>query len=173
MPADLEPCYGCKALVPKIDGPIHAYAGASAGCWALFGETQARCNAYSGDDRFPIFRLMVDVYCSQHPGTPSRRAIQSFAIHTIALCCYIERVFPISETTAVVTKAVANASNYVWLDPPANPGLVTVLDVYNAATPQQQAEQVEAWVHSVWSSWLAHHATFRKWADMAMLAPKK
>ena len=35
-------CPGCGALVPDIDGPTHAYLGASAGCWAAWGAFQAR-----------------------------------------------------------------------------------------------------------------------------------
>ena len=170
MPA-LEPCWGCKALVPVIDGPTHAYAGASAGCWAIFGELQARTMSLTGD-HLSVLRLMVDAYASQHPGTPSRRSIQSVASHLIVLCCYIERGFPVSDANTIVAKAVAQASHFVWLEPPADPGAITVLDVYNAAGEQELAERVEAWIRSVWAAWSAHHDTIRKWADLALLAPK-
>lgn len=40
----LEPCPGCGALVPAVDGsgPTHEYLLASPGCWALFGEVSGR-----------------------------------------------------------------------------------------------------------------------------------
>ena len=37
MPATIA-CSGCGAAVAEGDGPTHDYLGASAGCFALFGE---------------------------------------------------------------------------------------------------------------------------------------
>lgn len=166
----LAPCPDCKALVPAIDGPTHAYVGGSPGCWAIFGEVQAR--AYDGVPRPPIHRLLVDAYMAQHPSVPSRRAIQSVAVHLIALCCYLERGYPPHETTDVVRKAVGQPANFVWLDPPADPGLITILDIYNATDVPRETDAITAWLPSVWHSWSAHHATIRRWADNAHLIPK-
>ena len=74
-----RPCAGCGALVPVTDGPTHPYIGASPGCWAIYGEVLAR--EYGEYAYPPVHRLTVDAYAAQHPGVPSRRSIQSVAIH--------------------------------------------------------------------------------------------
>jgi len=86
----LEPCPGCKTLVPAVDGPgpTHEYMRASPGCWALFGEVTARQYA---DVRYRAGGLqMVDAYAVQHPGVPERRASQSVRIHLVSLCLRLE-----------------------------------------------------------------------------------
>lgn len=73
-------CYGCGALVPNFEGSTpHPYIGASAGCWSIYGEILAK---EFGEYEYPsIHRLTVDAYCVQHPGTSSRKSIQSVAVH--------------------------------------------------------------------------------------------
>jgi hypothetical protein len=93
-------------------------------------------------------------------------------VHLIALCCYLERGYHPHDTTGAVLKALERASDFEWLEPPIDPGSVTILDVYRAATVEAETKAVEAWVASVWSAWSAHHRTLRLWADRALLAPK-
>ena len=81
--AKFEACFGCGALVPKKNGPTHQYIGASPGCWEIFGEVLAK--EYEEYDYPPVHRLTVDAYAAQHPGTPSKKSIQSVAIHVIGL----------------------------------------------------------------------------------------
>ena len=33
-----EPCPGCQAPLPALDGPTHRYIGASPACWAIYAE---------------------------------------------------------------------------------------------------------------------------------------
>ena len=74
-PVRLITCRGCGALVPDIDGPTHAYLGASPGCWAAWGAFQAR--SFASPAIAAVQPLAVDVYAVQHPGLAERRAIQS------------------------------------------------------------------------------------------------
>ena len=66
-------CPGCGARVRDFDGATHAYIGAVAGCWELFGEVLAR--EYEQPAYFAVHHLTVDAYAVQHPGTPSPRTI--------------------------------------------------------------------------------------------------
>ena len=84
-------CPDCGALTPDVDGPTHPYVGASVGCWAMYGEVLAK---EYGEYRYPsVHRLTVDAYSVQHPGTPSRRSIQSVAVHLVSLYLVLERGF--------------------------------------------------------------------------------
>jgi hypothetical protein len=93
MTGPTSACPGCGLELPEHDGPTHAYIGASPACWALYGELRYP----------PSHRLTVDVYAVQHPGGDERRAIQSVALHLMALCLVLER--------EVATVAVAKGSD--------------------------------------------------------------
>jgi len=81
-------CPGCGLLLPAADGPTHSYIGASAACWALYGQVLA---IEAGTYRQPAWhRLTVDAYAVQHPGIPERRSIQSVCVHLISLCLMLE-----------------------------------------------------------------------------------
>ena len=88
-PVRLTACPGCGALVPDIDGPTHAYLGASPGCWAAWGAFQARSSASPAIAA--VQPLAVDVYAVPHPGLAERRAIQSVWAHLVSLCLILER----------------------------------------------------------------------------------
>jgi hypothetical protein len=47
---ELKPRFGCGALLPDVNGPTHPYLGASASCWAVYGEVLAR---EYGEYRYP------------------------------------------------------------------------------------------------------------------------
>ncbi|MDH3581190.1 MAG: DUF5946 family protein [Hyphomicrobiales bacterium] len=79
----LAPCPDCGANVPVSDGPTHAYLGASAGCWAVFGEVLAK--EFEDQRFFAVHQFTVDAYAAQHPGKPERRSIQSVAVHLAGL----------------------------------------------------------------------------------------
>jgi hypothetical protein len=132
-----ERCVGCGATVPRSDGPTHEYIAASPGCWAIF--TQLGTN-----------QLIVDAYAAQHPGTPSRRSIQSVAVHLISLFLQLEHDVPPARPRDAILAALAIAYRFVWLDPPSWDGALTIIDVRDAV-----------------SAWAPHHDAVRAWADLA------
>jgi len=148
--------------VPDSDGPTHPYIGASPGCWAIYGEVLA----WEGGEppSPPIHGLMVDAYAAQHPGTPSRRSIQSVAVHLISLCLVLERGYDPRWATEARRRALAHRQDFVWLDPPASLGAVTIVDVREALDSPAYTARVEQWVRSVWDAWSPHHETVRRWA---------
>lgn len=142
-----ERCAGCGASVPRSDGPTHEYIGASPGCWAIFTE-------------LAMNQLVVDAYAAQHPGTPSRRSIQSVAVHLISLCVQIEHGADAARARDAILAALGIAFRFVWLDPPSWDDALTIADVRDAAGAR-------AWAESVWRAWAPHHHTVRAWADLA------
>ena len=165
MTTGLRPCFGCGASVPDEEGPTHRYLGASPGCWRLYGEVLGR--EYADYERFaPVHRLTVDAYAAQHPGTPSPQSIGSVAAHLIRLHLQLERGLTYDRANdAMLGISSRSKGEFFWLDPPENPGDVTVLDVLGARDPEEHVERVRGWAASVWGAWAPHHETVRRWAS--------
>jgi hypothetical protein len=161
---ELEHCPGCRALLSGVDGPTHPYLGASAACWAVYGEVLAR---EYGEYGYPSFhRLTVDAYGIQHPGTPSRRSIQSVAVHLVSLYLVLERGKSSEQATKGIRRALGHQSGFVWLEPPSTLGDLTILDVQSATDIVQHETAVKHWADSVWQAWSPHHQTVRRWAAL-------
>jgi hypothetical protein len=156
------PCLGCGAFLPDKDGPSHPYLGASPACWAVYGEVLSR---EYGEYRYPsVHRLTVDAYSVQHPGTPSRRSIQSVAVHLVGLYLVLMRGFPAEKAIEGMRRALRERQQFVWLPPPSSLGTRTILDVRNTTTLAKHEEAVKRWAESVWQAWSRHHETVRQWA---------
>lgn len=165
MRQELEPCYGCGALVPRREGKAHDYIGASPGCWAVYGEVLER--EYGDyESYFDIHRLTVDAYAAQHPGEPSRRSVQSVAVHLIRLHLMLERELPPERANAAM-QLVSSKNDFAWLEPPESPGWLTVLHVREARDPAEHEARVREWAESVWEAWRGHHETIRRLAAVA------
>jgi hypothetical protein len=130
---------------------------------AIYGEVLAR--EYGEYAYPPVHRLTVDAYAAQHPGVPSRRSIQSVAVHLIGLHLILERGYEPGRATAAIRGVLARGQDFVWLDPPASPGAVTVLDVFEARGLAEHTERVEEWAGSVWEAWEDPYDTVRRWTD--------
>ena len=166
MVSELRPCPGCGATVPDTDVPAHRYIGASPGCWAAYGKLSER---EASDFRYMRYHQMtVDAYCAQHPGTPSPQAIRSVAVHLVGLHLQLEREAP-TERLYAARKRVSSLGkegklDLSWLEPPAPPGEVTVLDLLGAGDPEEYGERARSWAQAVWEAWSDHHETVRRWA---------
>jgi hypothetical protein len=161
---ELQRCPGCGALLPETDGPTHPYLGASAACWAVYSEVLAK---EYGEYRYPsCHQLTVDTYSIQHPGTPSRRSIQSVAVHLISLHLVLERGHSSEEATEGIRRALGHGKDFVWLEPPSPFGDLTILDVRKAPDYAQHEATVKRWAESVWLAWSPHRETIRGWAAL-------
>ena len=162
----LIPCIGCGAWVADVDGPTFRYPdAASPGCWAVFGEILAR---EYGEYRYPdVHRLTVDVYAVQHPGRQTPQTIQSVNVHLIGLCLTLQRGVASARVTEWMGKAVGKfKGQFVWLDPPASLGPMTVLDVIKATNLADHEQRVWRWALSCWEAWSEHHAAIRRWVEL-------
>lgn len=164
--AGLTSCPGCGSLLPAVDGPIHPYIGASAACWALYGQVLA---IEAGTYRQPAWhRLTVDAYAVQHPGVPERRSVQSVCVHLISLCLVLEHDIPPNRATQLLGTVLARRPAFVWLAPPSSLGRLTVRHVLSAANREDHERHSWAWAGELWASWGAHHEQIRLWTDNAL-----
>jgi hypothetical protein len=157
VPQPQTACPGCGLLLPVQDGPTHAYIGASAACWALYGRALER--SYSDPSCRDVLQLVVDAYACQHPGEPGRRSAQSVAIHLMTLCLVLEDGADPREGPRLHRRMV-DRPTFTWLTPPAQRGERTVRDLLAADAYDGAAW---AWARDVWLAWAPHHATVRAW----------
>jgi hypothetical protein len=160
----IEPCFGCGASVPKKNGPTHEYIGASAGCWELFGELLAK--EYEEYNNPPAHRLTVDTYAAQHPGSPSKKSIQSVAIHLTGLHLMLDLNYEAHRATQLLNQAAESSQEYHWLEPPQSLGSLTILDVQDAENIKEHTDRVHIWAHTVWQAWQSHHEQIRAWTEL-------
>lgn len=149
-----ETCPGCGIALPAAGVGIHPYLGASASCWAAYGEILAR--EFSDPEYMKAHRMTVDAYAAQHPGRPERRTIQSIHVHLAGLYLTLEKQLSGSFVRKVIGQ-VAEAGDLPWLQPPASLGSITILDVFEATNPDEHETLVRQWARSVWKAWEAHH----------------
>lgn len=154
-------CPGCGVVLEEREGPIHRYMESSPACWAVYGEVLAR--EYSDRTYFQVHRLSVDAYAVQHPGRPGPQAIQSVAVHLIRLCLLLERGLPMAHANDAMLRASEQEHLYVWLEPPASRGSVTVADVVGAQDVDTHMAAVRRWADAAWQAWAPHHGTIRGW----------
>lgn len=169
-PADLEAiteaCPGCGArYLPHAVDETHPYIGASAACWATFGEVLAR---EFGDPAYgQVHRHTVDVYAAQHPGTDDRRQRQSVALHLVAVCQWLEHGLGVEELNAITGRLANDGRPWPWLTPPdAFP--MAVVDVVAARTGLEHVDLVRRWAEATWDAWSAHHGVVRGWAQESL-----
>lgn len=168
-PPGLEACPGCGAMVPKSDGPTHAYIGASPGCRVAWGELQAR--AYADPGLAAVMPLAVDAYAAQHHGVEGRRSAQSVWVHLVSLCAILERGSSPVDGIRHKQDLLRHDPVFAWLAPPPDPGAVTVLDVAGSAGGGPTAAAARRWAASVWVAWSAHHHAIRERTDE--VAPRR
>jgi Family of unknown function (DUF5946) len=162
MPRDhgRRACPQCGALVPDIDGPVHAYVPSASGCWAAFGALRA-------DEmlRFPrseANNLVVDAYMAQHPGDGTdRRDRQSVFVHLVSLCAVIERGSSPSRSPDVLRAVLARQREFPVLRRARGPGDLTVLSATGATSVDDHDARARAWASAVWDSWREYHPVIR------------
>ena len=150
-------CPGCGVQLPVMDGPTDPYGGASAACWALYGEVMAR--EFSGARHFAVHRLSVDAYMAQHPSRVSRAAVQSVWVHLAGLYLVLERLIPAPQVGRMLARLTHR--NFEWLEPPLSRGSSNAAQVALAAESEQHGQAVERWAREVWRAWAQHHAAVR------------
>ena len=161
-------CPQCGAVVPDIDGPVHAYVPSAPGCWAAFGAVRA-------DEmlRFPeseANNLVVDAYMAQHPGDGTdRRDRQSVFVHLVSLCAVIERGAAASRSPDVLRAVLARQAEFPVLRRDRGPGTMTVLSVTDVMSVDDHDARVRAWAGTVWESWREHHPAIRAALDAIRL----
>ncbi len=183
MRIETETCPDCRVVLPKFDGPVHRYLGASPSCWAMY-------SALSGGgeppiEPAPLNALLVDAYTTQHPGTlmhfsaPSNQAIQSVAVHLLTLYGVLERGVPVERAIWLRTRPLrAGAQHkherFTWLTPPSFADSLKIADIVAAPTPSARTARLSDYVHAVWSIWWStdHADTIGQWYERYVMPEK-
>lgn len=165
----IERCPGCCAGLPPLDGPTHRYIGASPACWAIFA------NLFNAGEpplaSGPLNGLIGDAYAAQHPGTPSEQAIQSVAVHLLALYGVLKCGVGPDQALRIRQRALRQGQSsrrgrFQWLTPPSFEGSLTVAAIVQAPTPQARANLAQDYVAQVWSLWSQKQLeTIAAWYD--------
>jgi hypothetical protein len=118
-----------------------------------------------GDKRLfdRVHRLTVDSYAVQHTGRPSAQSIQSVARHLISLCALLEHGASADWATKLIGESGSIKARFIWLQPPASLGSLTIVEIWQAKGPAEHERKVTEWASSAWAAWSAHHATVRLW----------
>jgi hypothetical protein len=98
------------------------------------------------------------------------QSTRSVALHLMRLCLVVERGLAPAAGRGLAPRLLAQPPGVRWLDPPRDPGAVTVADVGAAPSADAHLIRVDDWGRSVWGAWEAHHATVRGWLDTALAA---
>jgi hypothetical protein len=161
-------CFGCGARVAAVDGPLHRYIGASAGCWTVHGEVLARRYA---DPRFADPGLLVgNSYPVQHPGLPSAQSIQSVGVHLIGLYLALECGVAGGTLYRALQAAADGSGRFHWLTPPTDAYPTTIVDVRDATDPDTAAAVEARLGAETWAAWAEYQPLVRRWAAELGLA---
>lgn len=164
--SEIEKCPGCGIMCPKYNDVTHEYLGASAGCWAIYGEVLAR--EYSDFRYIKGHQYTVDAYSVQHPGQPERRTIQSIATHLISLYAAFELKMRPEKMPQLRKKAADSEIVFFWLEPPEDMGDLTILDIHAAEDFLAHNRLVEQWAQQMWRIWQPHHSQIGEWCSLLM-----
>ena len=173
-------CPGCKVILPYQEGLEHfqstgfgRYGVASPECYALFNEVLMKESMWG---RTTFARL--DAYGVQHPphaeiqktlGINERliaASKQSVAIHLIALYLMIEKKTSLDQVAKIMNRILKSAKlENEELFPPNNLGVITVVDIAKAQTPEEHVRLIWAWSKSAWDAWKPYHHKVHEWVE--------
>lgn len=158
MPDDY--CFGCGALVPVADGPVHAYMSAAPGCWSLYGSVLEWRYATGAARNAEVSQWLVDAYAAQHATNADRRNRQSVALHLISLCAAFEHGMPAEHRQRLIGNLAHR--EYPLLNPPVTSFAITVRDVADSSDSDRSGV-VQQWARTTWDAWTKHHELVRSW----------
>lgn len=161
-----ERCPGCALELPTSFGATDPYGGASAACWALFGEVLARDY---GEYRYPdVHGMLVDAYMAQHPGFSSAAGRRSVIVHLVGLHAALARgARGPAERRALLGRVFADTVDPAPLTPVPFLGAVTIRRVRDAHGVGEHAAMAVELARAVWEAWRPHHAVIEAYARRA------
>lgn len=181
----LEPCPGCASRFVPSDGATHPYIGASAGCWALQSailigaapDADVLTNS-AVDTVTPLATaalpgagvLLLDAYAVQHHGTPSRKAIQSVAVHLLVLHGVFSHGMGPDRALWLRQRAMRTRGVFSWLESPPRDGAWTLRHLFHGGGVARTVTSDE-YVSSVYARWASTHRTqLDAWFEAFVLA---
>jgi hypothetical protein len=90
-------------------------------------------------------------------------------VHLVGLCLVLERRFPVDAAVRAIARLASqgfdHGQEFPWLEPPADRGLVTVIDIVTAADADAHVREMKRWADSAWGAWKEHHPAIRRRAE--------
>jgi Family of unknown function (DUF5946) len=117
---------------------------------------------YADPARMAFHQLVVDAYAVQHPDGEDPRAVRSVGIHLMTLCLFVQRGADPALGT-LLHRRMIEMPVFHLLEPPANRGRLTVVDMPVTGSAAAAQGAAYAWASSAWSAWSGHHDTVRRW----------
>ena len=170
----LEGCPGCGALFPPTGGPTHKYIGAGAGCWALFTPLSAGAQPdpeLVARSRIPpvlgpvapptkpgtLGALLADAYATQHHGGSNAQAVQSVAVHLLALHGVLREGQPAEQALWIRRRASRTKGVFSKLRPPPLGTALTIRHLFPGGGVAEPYS-VDDYARSVYETWYAEHS---------------
>lgn len=150
-----EPCRGCGLLV----------AGGTGGCRALLDGLLAR--DFSDVAYFRVHRLLVDVYCLQHPDEYCV-SFKSLAAHLMHVCWSLEHGGTSAVPNDRLRRWVERHPRLAKPDLPAFRGALTVANVAEAPDAETHGRAVREWALATWKAYHGLHQAAREWVRLAL-----
>jgi hypothetical protein len=179
-------CPGCGALFPPHEGPTHRYVGASSACWEL------NLSLISGSPPDPgllarsrvppvtpvtctrkdtrlLDAALVDAYGVQHHGEDSPQAIQSVALHLLALHGFIAKEI---DGLWIRRRALRTRGVFHKLQPPLLGCALTIRHFFASEGTEGTISRSD-YACSVHAAWIAlHRATIEDWYERYVVSEK-
>ena len=130
-------CFACRASVPDIEGPTHAYMSSAPGCWATYGAFAATAVSWDLERRW--VQVRTDAYAAQHAVNADPRNRRSVVAHLMSLCAVYDLGLAPGSTTRWMGSWIERDRSYPNLTGSAARGLITVVDVTRATDADEYA----------------------------------
>lgn len=148
-------CPGCGLVMPRREAAVYdGTFNTSPECWAVCLEVfAAEFGNPLGYGR--AHQLTVDAYAVQHAGGP--HPDKSVGIHLAGLHLVLDRGLHPAALPPLLQRLATVVDRWPHLEPPAERGALTVLDVALAGSADEHVAVVERWAAQMWQAWSAHH----------------
>lgn len=115
-------------------------------------------------------RLLLDAYAAQHHGAPSRKAIQSVAIHVLVLHGVIAHGIAPDRALWIRHRALRTRGAFSWLTPPPRESAWSLRHLFQGGGVPRQvtADEYVSSVHAAWAQ--RHCAQLDDWLANYVLA---
>jgi len=153
--ANPTPCDGCG--LPVIDG--------TEGCQRLFDDETVR--EYADPLFAPRRRMIVDIYCLQHPDRYCVSAI-SLAAHLTGLAVATEHPGREARLNAAIQRWLSGRPRLDKPSSPARRGTMTIADLRATTDVADHGLVAERWAQDVWTAYAELQPVARAWVREAL-----
>ncbi|MFN2609791.1 MAG: DUF5946 family protein [Actinomycetota bacterium] len=158
-------CPGCGLELPNIDWPQDERRNSSPSCWKLYTDISG---AGLDDPALTyMHQLRVDTYTAQHVGRNTPPIGSTFAL--IGLHLAIDKGYPGLEVRRAHQTLARLRGPWPRLRSPGAIVEVTVNDLFEASTKQEQIDMTNRWAVTVWDAWRSEHGRIERLVTETLL----